>query len=91
MKMYYTYILKCSDKTLYCGYTNDLEKRVDTHNKGEGAKYTASRLPVRLVYFEEFPTRSLAMKRECQIKKLTRGEKLKLIGENENGTQHDVS
>ena len=89
--MYYTYILKCSDKTLYCGYTNDLVKRVDTHNKGEGAKYTASRLPVRLVYFEEFPTRSLAMKRECQIKKLTRGEKLKLIGENENGTQHDVS
>ena len=89
--MYYTYILKCSDKTLYCGYTNDLEKRVDTHNKGEGAKYTASRLPVRLVYFEEFPTKSLAMKRECQIKKLTRDEKLKLIGENENGTQHDVS
>ena len=89
--MYYTYILECSDKTLYCGYTNDLEKRIDTHNKGEGAKYTASRLPVRMVYFEEFPTRSLAMKRECQIKKLTRGEKLKLIGENENGTQHDVS
>ncbi len=89
--MYYTYILKCGDGTLYCGYTADLKKRLDTHNRGEGAKYTASRLPVELVYFEELDSKSQAMKRECQIKKLTRSEKLKLIAENENGTQHDVS
>lgn len=90
-KMYFTYILRCNDGTLYCGYTTDLDKRLKTHNKGEGAKYTKSRLPVELVYFEELETKSLAMKRECQIKKLTRGEKLKLINKNENGTQHDVS
>ena len=87
--MYYTYILRCSDGTLYCGYTTDLEKRVKTHNRGVGAKYTKARLPVELVYFEQSDTKSLAMKRECQIKKLTRSEKLELI--NENGTQHDVS
>lgn len=89
--MYYTYILKCGDGTLYCGYTTDLKKRLATHNRGEGAKYTASRLPVELVYFEKLDSKSQAMKRECQIKKLTRSEKLKLINENENGTQHDVS
>ncbi len=77
--MYYTYILECVDKTLYCGYTNDLEKRLKKHNIGEGAKYTRSRLPARLVYFEEFPEKTDAMKREYAIKKLTREEKLRLI------------
>lgn len=77
--MFYTYILECSDGTLYCGYTTNLEKRVAEHNKGKGAKYTKSRRPVKLVYFEEFPTKSLAMKRECSIKKLKREEKLRLL------------
>jgi len=76
---YYCYILLCSDKTLYCGYTNDLEKRVKTHNRGKGAKYTRQRTPVKLVYSEEFKTKSEALKREHQIKKLSRKEKLKLL------------
>lgn len=89
--MYYTYILKCNDGSLYCGYTTDPKKRLETHNRGEGAKYTKSRLPCQMVYLEEFDNKSDAMKRECQIKKLTRGEKLRLIEENENGIRHDVS
>ena len=77
--MNYTYILKCADNTLYCGWTNNLEKRVKNHNDGKGAKYTRSRLPVELVYYEEFETPNEAQKREYQIKRLTREEKLELI------------
>ncbi|HLR21637.1 MAG TPA: GIY-YIG nuclease family protein [Tissierellaceae bacterium] len=77
--MFYTYILICNDNTLYTGYTVDLDKRVKTHNKGLGAKYTRCRLPVELVYFETFNTKSAAMKRESSIKKLNRQEKLQLI------------
>jgi putative endonuclease len=75
----YTYILKCADDTLYCGWTNDLEKRLKAHNEGKGAKYTRSRLPVTLAYYEEYETSIEAQKREYQIKKLSRKEKLKLI------------
>ena len=75
----YTYILKCADNTLYCGWTNNLEKRVKAHNDAKGAKYTRSRLPVALVYYEEFDTAQEAQKREYQIKKMTRQDKLKLI------------
>ena len=64
---------------MYCGYTDDLIKRVKTHNMGKGAKYTKSRLPVSIVYSEEFSTKSEAMKREAQIKKLPRNKKLQLI------------
>ena len=77
--MNYTYILKCSDDTLYCGWTNDLEKRIKTHNEGKGSKYTRSRLPVTLVYFEEFATSVEAQKREYEIKQLSRAQKLALI------------
>ena len=77
--MNYTYILKCADDTLYCGWTNDLEKRLKAHNSGKGAKYTRSRLPVTLVYYEEFETCVKAQKREYQIKRLTRKQKLSLI------------
>lgn len=77
--MFYTYILRCSDNTLYCGYTNDLDKRVKTHNSGEGAKYTRCRLPVEVVYFEEHETKSEAMSREAIIKRFTRQQKLDLI------------
>lgn len=75
----YAYIVECSDGTLYTGYTNDLEKRMKAHNSGKGAKYTRSRLPVRLVYFEEYETKELAQSREWQIKQMTRQQKLQLI------------
>lgn len=75
----YTYILKCADETLYCGWTNDLEKRLEAHNSGKGAKYTRSRLPVELIYYEEFETKEEAMSREYHIKKLPREKKLELI------------
>lgn len=76
----YTYILKCSDNTFYCGWTNCLEKRLEAHNAGKGAKYTKGRRPVKIVYYEIFDTKEEAMKREAFIKKLTRSEKEKLIG-----------
>ena len=75
------YIVECRDNTLYCGYSNNVEKRVDAHNKSLGAKYTKTRLPVKLVYTECFDSKSEAMKREYQIKQLTRQQKLKLIRE----------
>ena len=75
----YTYIVECSDGSLYTGYTNDLEKRIKVHNSGKGAKYTRSRLPVKLVYFEKFEEKQDAQRREWQIKRLTRSQKLELI------------
>ena len=77
--MNYTYMLKCSDGTLYTGWTNDLDKRVEAHNSGKGAKYTKARRPVELVYYEKFETKEQAMKREYAIKQLGRKEKQKLI------------
>lgn len=77
--MNYTYILRCADGTLYTGWTNNLEKRLAAHNAGIAAKYTKSRRPVELTYFEEFETKEEAMSREWHIKKLTRAEKLELI------------
>lgn len=81
--MFYTYLLRCADGTLYCGYTDDPEKRLRAHNAGTGSKYTRSRRPVELVYCEEFLTRREAMSREWHIKRLSRTEKLELIGNNE--------
>ena len=77
--MNYTYILKCSDETLYTGWTNDLEKRINAHNAGKGAKYTKNRRPVKLAYYEEFATKEEAMSREYAIKQLTRIKKEELI------------
>jgi len=77
--MNYTYILLCSDGSLYTGWTNDLQRRIAAHNAGQGAKYTKSRRPVQLVYFEEHETKELAMSREWHIKQLTRKEKDLLI------------
>ena len=79
--MNFTYIVRCSDGTLYAGWTNDLEKRLKAHNNGTGAKYTRTRRPVELVYYEEFETKEEAMRREYAIKQLSRQEKLKLIEE----------
>lgn len=77
--MYYTYLLKCADDTLYCGYTDDLEKRIKTHNLGKGAKYTRARLPVELVYYEKYEDKHDAMSREWHIKRMSRKEKIQLI------------
>ena len=74
------YILKCADQSLYTGITNNLEARLATHQKGEGAKYTRNRLPLSLVYSENCRDRSTASKREYEIKALSRADKLKLIG-----------
>ncbi|WP_330665105.1 GIY-YIG nuclease family protein [Tepidibacter sp.] len=75
----YVYIIECSDGTLYTGYTNNLDKRIYTHNKGKGAKYTRFRLPVKLRYYEQYELKSEALKREYKIKQMTRKQKLKLI------------
>lgn len=78
--MYHVYILRCADGTLYTGCTNDLARRLRTHNAGKGAKYTRARLPVELVYAEEAADKSQALRREAAIKALPRSKKLKLIG-----------
>jgi putative endonuclease len=80
--MWYVYILECSDLTLYTGISNDVEKRIDIHNKKKGAKYTKTRTPVKLVYQQSFETKSLAAKEEWRIKQLTRNQKILLINQN---------
>jgi len=77
--MNYVYIIKCSDETFYTGWTNNLEKRISMHSNGTGAKYTKGRGPVNLMYYETFEKKEDAMKREYEIKKLTRKGKLMLI------------
>lgn len=77
--MNYTYIVRCNDGTYYTGWTNDIEKRLKTHNEGKGAKYTKTRRPVTLVYYESFQTKEEAMRREWEIKQMKRGEKEKLL------------
>ncbi|HWR21939.1 MAG TPA: GIY-YIG nuclease family protein [Feifaniaceae bacterium] len=78
-KRYYTYILRCSDGTLYTGYAADPMLRAQAHNAGKGAKYTRARLPVTLVYTECFCSRGAAQRREAQIKQLSRAQKLLLV------------
>ena len=76
---YYVYLLRCRDGTLYIGYTDNPERRLRVHNAGKGAKYTRSRLPVELVYQEQCPDKSAALRREREIKGMRRAEKLALI------------
>jgi len=79
--MHYVYILTCSDNTLYVGYTRDLKRRLLEHNSSPlGARYTRGRRPVVMIYSEKFRSRSKACKREAEIKKLKREEKLGLVG-----------
>ena len=77
--MNYTYMLRCRDNSLYTGWTNNIEKRLEDHNNGRGAKYTKARCPVELVYYELFETKEEAMRREWQIKQLKKSEKEELI------------
>ena len=76
---YLVYILRCGDGTLYTGCTNDLPRRLQAHQSGRGAKYTRSRLPVELVYQEELPDQSAALRREAAIKRMPRRQKLALL------------
>lgn len=78
-KNHYFYVLKCKDGSYYAGYTNDLQKRVKTHNDGKGAKYTRGRLPVTVIYYEEFQTKQEAMKAEYAFKQLNRKKKEKFL------------
>ena len=75
----YVYVLRCGDGSLYTGWTNDLEQRLAAHQSGKGAKYTRGRLPIEMVYFEEMPDKSAALKRETELKKLKKAEKELLI------------
>ena len=77
--MNYVYLLQCADGTLYCGWTTDPEKRLTEHSSGKGAKYTRSRLPVKMVYCESFEDRHEALSREWHLKRMSREEKIALI------------
>jgi putative endonuclease len=84
---YFVYLVQCSDNSLYCGYTTDLQKRINNHNfSKQGAKYTASRRPVILKYYESFLTLSEALKREYALKKLSHTEKEMLIKKERSDT-----
>lgn len=88
--MNYTYIVKCKDGSLYTGWTNDIERRIKAHNEGKGAKYTKSRRPVKLVYYEEFATKEEAMRREYAIKHMKRKDKEKVIRAKEEVDKEEV-
>lgn len=75
----FVYMVECADQTLYTGWTTDVQRRLEEHNAGRGARYTRDRGPVRLVYVEEVPDRRTALKREMEIKRMRRPQKLKLI------------
>lgn len=77
--MYWVYILRCADGTLYTGTTDDVERRAAVHNSGKGAKYTRGRTPVTVVYREACPDKSAALRREWAVKRMSRAEKLRLI------------
>ncbi len=81
MAVYYIYMVVCSDASLYTGYTDNLPRRIAAHNGGKGAKYTRSRLPVRLVYWEKYATKQQAMQREYAIKQFSRQEGRKAVQE----------
>ena len=78
-KKNYTYMLKCHDGTIYTGWTTQLDRRISEHNSGRGAKYTRSRRPVELIYYEELESKEKAMKREAEIKKMTKKQKIAMV------------
>nr|WP_289220383.1 GIY-YIG nuclease family protein [Ileibacterium valens] len=90
MPVFFTYILLCKDGSLYTGYTNNLLLRLKKHQTGKGAKYTKSRIPVRLVYFEIFTDQHSAMSREYEIKQYSRKQKIELISKNGSFPQHQL-
>lgn len=78
---WFVYMLRCGDGSLYTGATDDVARRLAVHQRGKGGRYTRSHLPVSLAYWEELPDRSAALRREAEIKRLSRREKLALAGE----------
>ncbi|MFW6040654.1 MAG: GIY-YIG nuclease family protein [Thermoplasmatota archaeon] len=82
--MWYLYILRCSDDSLYTGITTDIQRRLKEHREGEGSKYVRSRLPCRIVYKEKLDGRSDALKRESDIKSLSKKEKERLVSKNDS-------
>ena len=86
--MTYVYMVECSDRTLYTGWTVNLARRLAEHNTGRGARYTRSRLPVQLVYWERQPDRGSAQRRESALRRISRDAKLRLISEH---AQHDTT
>ena len=84
-KPHYVYLLRCGDGTLYCGYTSDLKARIAAHQAGRGARYTRGRGPLELVYSEVCQDRSSALRREAEIKRQSRREKIALIGKDHVG------
>ena len=81
---HYFYVLECADQSFYAGYTNNVDRRVDVHNTGKGAKYTRARGPVECIYVEEFDTKQEAMRAEYAFKQLTRKQKMKYIGRDDS-------
>ncbi|MFC4552978.1 MULTISPECIES: GIY-YIG nuclease family protein [Halorussus] len=79
MSVHWIYVIECADGSFYTGYTTDVERRVQEHDRGDGAKYTRGRTPVELVHAERFESKSAAMSREYEIKQLTRREKERLV------------
>ncbi|MDO4280646.1 MAG: GIY-YIG nuclease family protein [Peptococcaceae bacterium] len=79
MGKHYVYLLACRDGSYYCGYSTDPVARAETHNRGKGAKYTRSRLPVRLVYTESYESKEAAMSREWHLKRLSHSQKAQLV------------
>lgn len=77
--MHFVYIVRCKDGSLYTGYTTNVKERLITHNSGKGAKYTRSRLPVNLVYYKRVDSKSMGLRLEARIKKLTKKEKEALV------------
>ena len=90
MRRFFVYLLRCSDGSLYTGYTVDLERRIAEHNSGRGSKYTSSRLPVKLVYCEEATGLGGALRRELEIKKMRRREKLRLCASGSAQLKHSL-
>jgi putative endonuclease len=86
---FFCYLLECADGTYYCGWTKDVERRVLTHNRGQGARYTRARRPVRLVYVEELESQSEAMRREHRLKQKSHEAKTRLILQYEEQTDAD--
>jgi len=84
---HYFYVLECADSSFYAGYTNDLERRVNQHNAGKGAKYTRAKRPVKCIYYEIYETKEEAMRAEYAFKQLKRSEKMKYIGRE----KHEIS
>jgi len=85
---WFVYFLRCSDNSLYCGITTDLDRRLEAHNAGTGARYTRSRLPVQLVWFSEKPNKSEALQEEYRVKRVQKGEKESLVASQQGRKNH---